>query len=574
MNLNLAFLLLSVLTIAASGSITGSSTLEKLIIVHRHGARTPLLSNPDQCGPLGCGQLSPEGRRMLESLGGYLRTQYGHFLFPSMDDTSTYYNPEVFGVRSSGESRTVQSAEAMLSGLFAFQRGESPFLGTYTKPSEDDNLLRPQTTPGNAMWNEATSGPLNAYLSNVVIPAVSINYTSPTGMATLKTVGEELNLGGECVDPSLRTPADTNMAPYNPFICLLDAQDYSWFIATTFNTSEWKRLYPTVFANFKLIDEAMHTYNEWWYYKYGDVLGDGNYTAKSGSIGRDLAKAVLKDAAASTSTQKMQFVDYSTHDTTIMPLAMAFGNMTVMRPDFGAAFVFEVRRSVDTQALYVVAKYGNCDQTPGSAHIYTIEPFMLKCIDNSGVQTSSDTCLVGDVDRYIDTVQTGSSPMGFYCYLSNSMRETIQCTPQSTLSTDIALAPSCAGVSNATDCHLQQMCIMYRQRCPQWACVDSVDTAADAMGPVGALGADWNCYSITSSSPPTPQQAAVIADLQSQIDASNDEVARSKIILASLMASVLGSGFIIFLLSIAMSKSRAAFLAANDLPHQKPLVVQ
>jgi hypothetical protein len=424
------------------------------------------------------------------------------------------------------------------------------------------------------MWNQATSGPLNAYLSNVVIPSVSINYTSAAGMVTLKMVGDELNLGGECVDPSLRTPTDTSMAAYNPFICLLDAQDYSWFIATTFNTSEWKRLYPTVFANFKLIDEAMHTYNEWWYYKYGDVLGDGNYTAKAGSIGLDLARAVLKDAAASTGSQKMKLVDYSTHDTTIMPLAMAFGNMTVMRPDFGAAFVFEVRRSVDTKEVYLVAKYGNCDQTPGSAHTYTIEPFLMKCINGNGYQTSSDSCPVGDVDRYLDTVQTGSSPMGFYCYLSNEMRETIQCTPQSTLSTNVALAPSCTGLPNVTDCLLQQMCIAYRQRCPQWACVDSVDSPTDVVGPVGALGADWNCYPLTSSSPPTPQQAAVIAVLQSEIDDSNDEIARSKIILASLMASVLGSGFIIFLLSIAMSKSRAAFLAANDLPHQKPLVVQ
>lgn len=84
----------------------------------RHGIRTILQTYPTYPVPTsywqslgGFGVLSYKGIQQMNSFGKYLRTYYGSFLNLTYDASRVY-------VRSTDYDRTLQSMEALLSGLF------------------------------------------------------------------------------------------------------------------------------------------------------------------------------------------------------------------------------------------------------------------------------------------------------------------------------------------------------------------------------------------------------------------------------------------------------------------------
>lgn len=144
-------------------------TLVQLQIIHRHGARTPtsvkaaqdppfppvcssssfspflrftpshddvyiyptppkpLSSSPSSCY---AGQLTPIGAAQMYALGARLRQRYASFL-PS------FFHPDIVKVRSTAIKRTVESATAVVSGMF-------PGSGTYPldiRPRDKENMV-------------------------------------------------------------------------------------------------------------------------------------------------------------------------------------------------------------------------------------------------------------------------------------------------------------------------------------------------------------------------------------------------------------------------------------------------
>ncbi|XP_046670621.1 prostatic acid phosphatase-like isoform X1 [Homalodisca vitripennis] len=95
------------------------STLQFVIVVARHGNRGPLStfttipyqSNDTSVWPYGVGELTQIGRVQMYKLGEKVRSMYNGFL----DST---YRPRDFQALSSPSTRTLQSAELFLAGLF------------------------------------------------------------------------------------------------------------------------------------------------------------------------------------------------------------------------------------------------------------------------------------------------------------------------------------------------------------------------------------------------------------------------------------------------------------------------
>ncbi|KAH9638955.1 hypothetical protein HF086_005036 [Spodoptera exigua] len=124
-----------------------SKTLRLVVILFRHGARTPVESyNSDPYKnyqwPEGLGGLTNAGKLQLYELGKKYRSYYANFI------PEEYYDKDVF-VRSSDKSRCLMSAYTFLAGLYPpterqLWHPELPWqpVPVHSLPKELDNSMR------------------------------------------------------------------------------------------------------------------------------------------------------------------------------------------------------------------------------------------------------------------------------------------------------------------------------------------------------------------------------------------------------------------------------------------------
>lgn len=117
------------------------SSLRQVLIVHRHGDRTPIVFPPKDAlanEPFwtfhGLGQLTNKGKARLHLLGKLVRARYDNFMSGSVNKNSRVS-------RASGSLRCIESAESFLSG----------FLGLDWPNSSDSERL---------VWDKRSSVPL------------------------------------------------------------------------------------------------------------------------------------------------------------------------------------------------------------------------------------------------------------------------------------------------------------------------------------------------------------------------------------------------------------------------------
>nr|CAH7728383.1 unnamed protein product [Callosobruchus chinensis] len=126
---------------------TKEDELTAVIVIYRHGARTPIKPYPndpyknESIWPVGFGQLTNIGKQQHKELGKWLRQRYQTFLPEKYSEKDIY-------VRSTDVDRTLMSAEANLAGLFPPHAGQiwdktlnwQP-IPVHTKPEREDALL-------------------------------------------------------------------------------------------------------------------------------------------------------------------------------------------------------------------------------------------------------------------------------------------------------------------------------------------------------------------------------------------------------------------------------------------------
>ena len=144
----LLILRLLLLTSVIVGLTSAVEDVEFVIVVYRHGDRTPIQPYPTDPyrnasnWPVGFGQLTPRGKMMQYNLGKYLRERYGGSLL------SSGYSETEITVRSTDVDRTLMSAQSNLAGLYP-PVGDQIWnkelmwqpVPVHTVPLTEDNLL-------------------------------------------------------------------------------------------------------------------------------------------------------------------------------------------------------------------------------------------------------------------------------------------------------------------------------------------------------------------------------------------------------------------------------------------------
>lgn len=99
----------------------GDDELISVVVIFRHGARTPIDPYPNDpyknssFWPAGFGQLTNEGKKQHFELGQWIRQRYSNFMPPVYSERDIY-------VRSTDVDRTLMSAEANLAGFYPPQK--------------------------------------------------------------------------------------------------------------------------------------------------------------------------------------------------------------------------------------------------------------------------------------------------------------------------------------------------------------------------------------------------------------------------------------------------------------------
>lgn len=389
----------------------------QIAVVHRHGARSPLVSSSNAshlCPWYGCGVLNAEGKDMLYHLGLALREKYDATLQPS-----AYYDPDLFHSSSTDMPRTLQSGAAMLRGLFRNLEGtpEQVYPVLHTRPLNEDERLLVWTGWPAVVLEYAGCMPQFVDLMTEVTAMIFFN-------STLQAIGAEIGLGEECSGPK------------DPFQCALDAQDF----LTCMTAIGQDSAYPIAQQYRIQLDMVLELYNANSMWGYDNLYNKGNFQRQVGTLGYKLATHIISRAKAGTEVLQ----HYSGHDTTLMPLWMTLGNRSLINPVFGEAMVFAFTKDEATNEISIAAEIGWPGQLPGN-HSYTFEPYWLQCMSSSGVLYNATQCPLADFELFIST-RGPENPAGI-CYASAAMLEAESCQAwqPATTSACKAYRSSCRG---------------------------------------------------------------------------------------------------------------------------------
>lgn len=404
-------------------------------VVHRHGARMPeLLTNrsllcPDSSLP--CGALTNEGKLMLESLGGYMRTTY-----PTL--FSGQYNPYTTYTRSTNLQRTLQSADSFLRGAFPNLTTFFPVIQTV--PIAEDYMLDPYDS-----WPAAQIRAAGSWSSDVESNLLA--YATTMGLTT-----DDVLLGFQ------RETMQYVLCPTYVLYCLLSAQDlveslYSRGLLV--NSS-----YPYLTAWMDPLNSLLGRYNALrFFYNSSDPFSRG-----MGALGLTLVTDMMQnikspqvhEAAVSLTTE------YSAHDTTLVQLYTTLGATSFTRPVFAEAFVLEAN-TVDDNAsdttVYVRAFRGSPGQLPGN-HTYSFAAFPLLCMTSGGTvynqpgpSAPAAGCPIEDFIRFVQQMAPTSPINGGMCFNYPPYQQ-----------------QACPSGSVPPDPQTQSTCINFRSICPLSAC--------------------------------------------------------------------------------------------------------
>ena len=443
--------LLVLLLVGAALASGGAGAEEELVLIqliHRHGARSALVSsNQSLICPGGCGMLNAQGKDQLVSVGRYLRQRYNspdNFpngpLFPSEK-----YDPRVIASRSTNLPRTLQSAAGLLQGMFPNTSDFFPAISTVE--FKTDTLLLVDAIPA---FHVPTMLTLASIEADVVRPAL----LPLIPQAVAETIGIELSLDTTC----------SNASRY--VVCVLESQDVAASYAALGVLSNGS--FPTALSYYPQLQMARRTLNSAFYpYNASSPLDKAR-----GSLGLNIVLTMIRNMHAKlekTSHLEQLVMHYSAHDTTVMPFAATLGNEGMMLPPFGQTYVIELwRRTDDASAPPRVRAYQGLPGDEPDNHTFVPSDFPLHCIDANGtgyvVPSYPGSCMLDDFVRFVNS-SLPESPSG-QCYLSDADFAKIG---GNVVGSDQVPSPS-------------SLVAFYRMMCPAQAC------------PVGAfLNANLSC---------------------------------------------------------------------------------
>lgn len=422
-------MLILFLVVLAMG-LTDAATLEKIAVLHRHGARSPLgvVNGGLVCEYPYC-QLTDNGKAMCRSLGLYLQQEYNAsslLSFPSR------YNVSFIASEATEYPRVVISAEAMIMGFYE-GREPLPFVD-FAPKTTDLRLCMWQSWP---TWKIRSTYNHELHVDDAWVKAL-------IGEDGLQMIGQYFGIESLCT-------AD-------PTDCISFVQDF-----ISCNVSSGAPVPSFLMNNWTVYRQVVSRF-------LGRILGynrSSHYSTQVGSLGYPYVTSVLQ-YFSDPSAPLMRMKHSAAHDWTLIAVYSALGIWSVQDagnerfvPRFAETLILE-RWQGDDGRQYVKGRWGFPDQAPGN-HTYSFQVANLSCIDANGtlykaLDTAGQWCLQDDLERFVNTTAPLSS-LGV-CYASDNMLQNENC--------DGDAAPP-----------VGSRCYFYRQHCPQAPCGQTDGAIAD-----------------------------------------------------------------------------------------------
>nr|AAC79513.1 histidine secretory acid phosphatase [Leishmania donovani] len=431
--------LAAALLVAAAVSVDARLVVRMVQVVHRHGARSALINDntTEICGTLyPCGELTGEGVEMVRAIGEFARSRYNDLslvespLFPS-----TQYNSSLVYTRSTHTQRTIQSATAFLRGLF---QDDYFYPVVYSRNRTTDMLLSTDAVPSVMGRSWLDNPALYAALNPVIDEHLSWD--------AIQSAAKDAWIEGLCTDFNARTS------------CVL----YMYDVAAAFEAAG--RLDNA--TNLKAVYPGLMEVNAAWF-KY---VFSWNHTSKldltQGSASQNLAQTMLANINAHRLSPSYNMFEYSAHDTTVVPLAVTFGDQgnTTMRPPFAVTiFVELLQDTADASGWYVRLIRGNPVKIANGTYVFRQTGIEAHCIDAAGIRyrASAGICPLDDFRRMVDYSRPAVAEG--HCAMTQAQYSNMGC-PRTIA--DNKPVPS--------------RCWIYRYACPSKACpVTYILSAAD-----------------------------------------------------------------------------------------------
>ncbi|GET93334.1 membrane-bound acid phosphatase precursor [Leishmania tarentolae] len=454
-------MVVAVVVSAAAVSAAPMYKVELVQVVHRHGARSPIVDYNDTliCGTeFPCGYLNYEGQAMLVNFGKYLRHRYTEDLSVVSEPYFPYswYNLSISYTRSTDVLRTLQSADGLLRGLFP--NNSAFFPAIHTMDGADDMLLRSSAVPMLRARLNYAKQELLTVCDQVLDRLMSFDQ--------LQAVAAEVHSQGYCVNYTLRSRCAERLCD----------------IGLAYEPTGRLESVPLLRRHLDDVCAvtAMSTHFSFAYNASNPVH------QKQGAPFYHLAKQLVSNMLAHQQRETAppyKLYEYSTHDSTISPLAASFGDnsMEAMLPPFGTAFIMELLSPTDPSAalsspFYVRLLRGHSGVTPASNFTFALSHFDMRCQDATGNTyiAKDNICPFADFERFINSTAP-TSPMGM-CYLDPSLLFRMGCP-----------------LDAADNRTLSEDCLLYRKHCSSYSC--GTGYYLDAI--------DYGCHRIPASNSTT-----------------------------------------------------------------------
>lgn len=418
-----------ILLLTAAAVVVADPNLEKLVVLHRHGARTPLgVSGTTLLCDYPYCELTDEGKDMLRSLGRFLWARYcSSGLLP----LPVPYNVSFMASQSTQYSRVVVSAEAMIMGLY---EGSEPLPFVDFVPKTDDTAL--------VMWE---SWPTWKIRSTYDLEAGKIAdwVTSFIGGENITALGDAFGVADLCAED----PVDCIGYVQDTIACnvSMGAPVPQWAL------DRWDD-YRTVVSTF-----------------LGNMLGydaADPYDRSVGSLGYPFASEVMSYFADSSSGL-MTWRHYAAHDWTLIAVYSALGlwspsdlGNTTFVPKFAETLLLELWS--DDGELYVKGHWGYPDQAPGD-HEYSFRLANLTCMSPNGtlygtMSVANGWCPLAHLHAFVN--QTAPDAPEGICFATDDMLSQQGCD-------DNAAPP------------IGSRCYFFREKCPAAPCGQVPGAIAD-----------------------------------------------------------------------------------------------
>ncbi|KAL3270627.1 hypothetical protein HHI36_021161 [Cryptolaemus montrouzieri] len=324
-----------VILLACVSCVYGSSKLLSVVVVYRHGFRTPTeFASTDKYKDKETywsdepGELINRGKQEHYALGQWLRSRYQDFL-------PAKYNKNDIYVRSSQTDRCLMSAAANLAGLYP-PKGDQIWnadlhwmpIPIHTVPTKEDNLLKMGKVCPNFQ-------PKFEELLN------SDNFT-----AIDKANTELYEYLSESLGEKIKRFSD--IEPFYDTMTIEDEYEMKRPNWTNKILKDGTRVYPDAMKKWADLAFAIPTYTP-----ELARLGTGRFFDTLASH----FEAVVKNDTKNKLADKM--VMFSAHKSTVCDLTHTLGVFRVT--PYAGALIFELRRNPDTQKNYVNTIFKSSD---------------------------------------------------------------------------------------------------------------------------------------------------------------------------------------------------------------------